>query len=204
MRASIAIACALMLAPTVLFAQGRVRTDAVGPRAAAFYDRSDRLATKKAAIDRIMGVYQTHPPRRHPAERVHIKGNAVQIDVWHPVGRSTDTELKTRAVEWFVFGRTGYADGVRGIFSEFPEIKDVRMSFMEVVRPDETGRRRSKQKDKVMRYLLLRLDRKRFERIDPEKLEGCIERGDCSRAFRSYFKGAKFNRKYTAKARDAE
>ena len=38
--------------------------------------------------------------------------------------------------------------------------------------------------------------------IDTERLEGCIERGDCSRAFRSYFKAAKFDRKYTAKARD--
>lgn len=185
-------------------AQARVRADAVAPKVADFYPPDEPDARRKAQIDRIMGVYQVHPPRRHPSERVRMKGNAVQIEVWHPVGRNSDVELKTRAVEWFVFGRTQYADGVRGVFSEFPDIQDVRLAFTEVIRPDEKGRRASAKPDKVKRYLLLHIDRRRFERLDIEALEGCVERGDCAREFRSLFKDARFDRRYTAKAREEE
>ncbi len=200
--APLALALIALLAPRPAEAQARVRSDGVAPRAADFYPADDPQRARKAQIDRIMGVYQVHPPRRHPSERVRMKGNAIQIEVWHPVGRNSDVEIKTRAVQWFVFGRTQYAGGVRGIFSEFPDIQDVRFAFTEVIRPDEKGRRRSKQRDKVKRYLLLRLDRRRFERLDMEKLQGCVERGDCAREFRSLFKDARFDRRYTAKARE--
>lgn len=193
-----------LLLPASALAQARVRSDGVAPRAADFYRADDPQRARKAQIDALMGVYQVHPPRRHPSERVRTKGKAVQIEVWHPVGRNSDVELKTRAVEWFVFGRTQYAEGVRGVFSAFPDVTDVRFAFTEVIRPDETGRRRSKQKDKVKRYLLLHLDRRSFERLDMEKLGGCVERGDCAREFRSLFKDARFDRRWTRKAREDE
>lgn len=195
---------ATLLLPTLAAAQARVRTDGIAPRAADFYPANDRERTKKAKIDELFGVFQVHPPRRHPSERVRMKGRAVQIEVWHPIGNNTDVELKTRAVQWFVFGRTQYAEGVRGVFSEFPDITDVRFAFTEVIRPDEKGRRRSAQKDKVKRYLLLHLDRRTFERLDMDKLTGCVERGDCAREFRSLFKDARFDRRYTRKAREED
>lgn len=198
------LALLVLLGAAEALAQARVRADGVAPRAADFYRSDDARRDQKARIDEIMGVYQVHPPRRHPSERVRMKGKAVQIEVWHPVGRNSDVELKTRAVEWFVFGRTQYADGVRGIFGEFPGIDDVRFAFTDVIRPDQKGRRRSSERDKVKRYLLLHIDRQRFERLDIEKLEGCVERGDCSREFRSLFKDARFDRKYTRQAREAE
>lgn len=204
LRAALLGLGALLLLPAVAGAQNRVRTDGVAPRAADFYRADDPQRGKKAKIDELMGVYQVHPPRRHPSERVRMKGRAVQIEVWHPVGRNTDVELKTRAVQWFVFGRTQYAQGVRGVFSEFPDVKDVRFAFTEIIRPDEKGRRRSAQKDKVKRYLLLHLDRRAFERLDMDKLSGCVERGDCAREFRSLFKDARFDRRYTRKAREQE
>lgn len=183
-------------------AQPRARRDAVAPRAAAFYSSKDPQRAEKERVDQIMGIYQVHRPVRHPSEQTRIKGRALQIDIWHPVGRNTDTELKARAVQWFIFGRTQYSDGVRGIFGELPKITDVRFAFHEVIRPDEKGRRRSKKPDKVKRYLLLHIDRKKFERLNIEAIEGCVGRGDCNRVFRSAFKDARFDRKYTAKVRE--
>ncbi|MCA9540028.1 MAG: hypothetical protein KC620_14120 [Myxococcales bacterium] len=188
---------ALLAAPAFAAPRASAR-----PRAASFYDRSDPDAARKQRIDDIMGIYEVHAPRRHPSEQTRIKGRALQIDIWHPIGRNTDAELKTRAVQWFVFGRTQYASGVRGIFSEFPDITDVRLAFHEVIRPDEKGRRKSTEPDQIKRYLLLHIDRARFERLKMEALEGCVERGDCSRAFRSAFKEARFDKAYTAKARE--
>lgn len=182
----------------------RARADAITPRAADVYDKDDPLAAQKARVDEIMGIFQVHPPRRHAAERTRMKGRAVQIEVWHPVGRNSDVELKTRAVEWFIFGRTQYAAGVRGLFSEMPEITDVRFAFVEVERPDQKGRRLSKQDDKVVIYLMLHLDRRRFEQLPIEALEGCVARGDCSAEFRSSFKEARFDAKHTRKAREEE
>lgn len=55
-----------------------------------------------------------------------------------------------------------------------------------------------------MCYLFLCFDWKCFECIDFEKFEGCIECGDCSWVFCSYFKGVKFNCKYIVKVWDVE
>ncbi|MCB9541840.1 MAG: hypothetical protein H6703_05255 [Myxococcales bacterium] len=206
MRAAVfaSIALALVLAAPADAQPRRARADAITPHAADVYGPDDPLAAQKARVDEIMGVFEVHPPRRHPAERTRIKGSAVQIEVWHPIGRNTDVELKTRAVEWFVFGRTQYAEGVRGVFSEMPDVKDIRFTFIDVIRPDEKGRRQSKQEDQIKIYLLLHLDRRRFEQLPIEALEGCVARGDCSAEFRSSFKDARFDRQYTRKAREEE
>ncbi len=199
-----ALLCALLLSTPLLAGPAqaqRARGDAVRPRAAKIYPDSDPLAKQKARVEALMGVYLVDPPRRHASERVKVKGSRVQLDIWQPVARSSDTELKTRAVQWFVFGRTGYAKGVRGIFSEMAGIDQVTMVFHEVLRE---GRGRKKGAETVKRYLVLRLDRRRFERMKVEALRGCVERGDCSRAFRSAFTSAKLERRYTARRRKAE
>lgn len=178
-----------------------VRADGVGHRYADIYDESDPLLEEKRQVDTLMGVYQTLPPRRHPSERVRFRKKRIEIAVWQPVARLTDSELKLRAVQWFVFGRNQWASGARGIFSEFPDIDTVLFSFHEVIRPDRKGRRLSQKPDQIKPYLGIRLTRKRFNRLRLSTIKGCIERNNCDRVFRSAFNDARFNRKYTAKVR---
>ncbi len=183
----------------------KVRADAIRPRAAQIYPDSDPWAGVKRRVEVLMGVYLVDPPRRHASERVHItKGKRVRLDLWVPVARLSDAELKTRAVEWLVFGRTRFATGVRGIFSEINGIDEVVLVFHEVIRPDNKGRRRNAAKaEQIKRYLAIRLSRAKFIRFNPAPAEGCVARGDCSALFRSAFDEARLDRKYTA-ARRAE
>jgi hypothetical protein len=181
-----------------------VRADGVGHRRADVYDDAEPNVETLRRVDTLMGIYQTLPPRRHASERVSIKGSTVDIAVWQPVGRWTDLELKVKAVKWFVFGRNQFASGVRGVFSEFPDVNTVRLALHEVIRPDRKGRRRTGKADAVKRYLGIRLTRKRFNRLRLSAIKGCVERADCNRIFRSAFNDARFNRKYTAKRRSEE
>jgi len=149
----------------------------------------------------LMGVYQTLPPRRHSSERVRFRKKAVEIAVWQPVARWSDSELKLKAVKWFIFGRNQFASGVRGVFSEFPDVSAIQLTFHEVIRPDRKGRRLAEKPDVIKPYLRVRLTRKRFNRLRLKAISGCVERGNCDRVFRSAFNDARFNRKYTAKIR---
>ena len=178
-----------------------VRVDGVGHRYADVYDDSDPLLDKKRQVDTLMGVYQTLPPRRHTSERVRFRKKRIEIAVWQPVARLSNTELKLRAVQWFVFGRNQFSSGVRGVFSEFPDVNTVLFSFNAFVRPDRKGRRLANKPDKIKPYLGMRLTRKRFNRLRLSAISGCIERQNCDRVFRSAFNDARFNRKYTAKIR---
>lgn len=165
------------------------------------YGADDPQREMKVAIEKMMGIYLVDPPRRHPSERVVIDGGRVRFDIWQPVGSNTDKELKTRAVKWLVFGRTGFSNGARGIFSEYPQVAEVMLVFHEVMRPDKQKRRRTKQAEQITRYLILKLGRQKFERLKIDALEGCVSRADCGAAFRSGFDGARFDRKFTAKRR---
>lgn len=178
-----------------------VRADGIAPRTAQFYGAGDPLIEIKNQVERHMGVYLCDPPRRHDSERVHLKGKQARVDVWQPVSRLTDLELKNRAVEWLIFGRTVYATGARGIFSEMPAVDDLLLVFHEVLRPDEKGRRKSEQPDQVRRYMALRLKRDRFNQLNLAELEGCVARADCQAQFRSAFNEARFDSKYTRKVR---
>ena len=192
----------LLIALLASPATAKVRAEAVQPRAAKIYP-DDPLGKMKVQVERLMGMYLVDPPRRHRSERVKIKGGQVRIDMWQPVPRLTDIELKTRAVTWFINGRTQYASGVRGVFSEMPGVNEVLLVFHEVIRPDKKGRRRSKKKDKIKNYLALKLTRKKFERLKMRPIKICIEQNDCSTVFRADFSGARLDTKYT-KARRAE
>ncbi|MCA9545596.1 MAG: hypothetical protein KC613_14425 [Myxococcales bacterium] len=201
-----ALGALLALIPAAGAAPPAVRADSISPRAARIYADSDPWAGVKRRVEALMGVYLVDPPRRHESERVHVTdGTRVRIDLWVPVSRLTDAELKTRAVEWLVFGRTQYASGVRGIFSEMAGIQDVVLVFHEVIRPDNTGRRRNRDKaEQIKRYLAIQLTRKQFLRFDPAPVEGCVARGDCSALFRSAFTSVRFDRRHTAARRQAE
>lgn len=167
---------------------------------AAFY-AGESDAALKVKIEEMMGVYQVLPPMRHPSEKVAVKDGRVQLNLWHPVGSLSDTELVTRAVQWFVFGRNQYSQGVRGIFSERADIQDVLLVFHEVIRPDQKGRRQSAEGDKVRPFLAIRLSRKRFERLPIDRIRACVDAGDCRREFGEAFDQAKFNRAYAKQVR---
>ena len=182
----------LSLCPTTGFGQGSGHDRA----AEGIYDSRDREAETKSVIEALLGVYLVHPPRRHRSERVRSKRGHFTVDLWHPVGDSTDQELKTRAVQWLFFGRTQYAKGARAVFSECPSVKRLSLRFHEVIRPDIRGRRRAKRKEKINRYLSISLTRREFESMDVDELRECVERRDCRRVCASRFKTKTCKRRY--------
>ena len=176
--------------------------EATRPRAMDVYDEKDPNAELKRAIEKRMGVYLVHPPRRHQAERVRIKGKRATVDVWHPVGSRTDTWLKARAVQWLVQGRTQWSGGARAVFSDITTIDEVRLRFVDIVRPGTKGRRlKFKKRERIKPYLVLAIKRSRVESVDLKAVKACTERSDCNRLFSRSFSAAKFDRKYTAKRR---
>lgn len=166
----------------------------------AFY-KGDAQAALKVKIEEMMGLYMVLPPMRHPSEKISIQKGQVRLNLWHPIGKLSDTEIITRAVKWFVFGRNQYAQGVRAVFSEEPSVREVLLVFHEVIRPDQKGRRQSAKGDRIKPFLAIRLTRKRFEKLPIGKLRACVEAGDCRRQFVKAFDVAKFNRRYARQRR---
>lgn len=181
-----------------------VRPDGVAPRTAQFYGADDPLIELKNQVERLMGVYLCDPPRRHESERVNLKGKQVRVEVWQPVSRLSDLELKTRAVEWLAFGRTVYSTGARGIFGEMAGVDDLVLVFHEVIRPEEKGRRKGAQAEQIKRYMALRLTRDKFNRLDLAALEGCVSRADCESEFRTAFSQGQLDSRYTRSVRSDE
>ena len=150
-------------------------------------------------VEQQLGVYFMTSRRRHPLERVVVRGSSIHVNVWRPIGDDQDIQLKTEAVKWLVFGRTQFNHGVGAIFGEYSRVKDIQIRFLDIVKPRRVKRGSAKEKSKI--YLMLKITRKRFERLNGERLRGCIERGDCSKSFRSLFSSARFDRAYTKKVR---
>lgn len=181
------------------------RADMAAPRKTNVYG-DDPMAPIKLRVEELLGLYQLEPPRRHVSERVAYKKGVLQITFWQPVPGLSVEELKTRAVKWFTFGRTQYAGGIRGVFSELDEVKQVVLVFHEVIREDEKrGRQKGRRRagDTVKPYLILGMDRRRFERLDVNILKRCVESGDCSKAFRA-FPISRFNTRYVKTRQDDE
>lgn len=185
-RAAIA---ALLLLPAAAAARG-------------VYAADDPAAPLKERVEQLMGLYLVEPPRRHSTERVRLEGGKVRITYWQTVGDRTDEELVARALRWFVFGRTQYATGVRGIFSEMPAVEEVSLVFEEVVRPERKGRRRGAER--VHPYLELRLTRAKFERLDPARVKRCAERGRCLAVAREVLDAVRLDHRYLRRARRAD
>ena len=177
-------------------------TPAVPPKAMDVYADTDPQAPLKRAVEKRLGVYLVHPPRRHAAERVRIKGKRATVDVWHPVGNRSDTWLKARAVQWLVEGRTQWSGGARAVFSDIETIDEVRLRFIEVIRPTRKSRRlRHKKKERIKPYLVLSIRRSRVDAVDLGAVAECVARHDCNRLFSGSFSSAKFDKKHTAKRR---
>lgn len=163
------------------------------------YGPSDPLLQTKFDIEKMMGVYLTHPPRRHTSEKVSIKKNTVTVDVWQSVYGLSDAELECRAVRWLVFGRTQYGQGARDVLSNFTNIKHVTLRFHEVIRP-KNSRRRKRNKARTVRYLNLTLKRQHLRTLDLPALKTGLGSGQCTKAFKTILSG-KLSRRHTKKRR---
>lgn len=166
------------------------RREAVPPRALQIYGADDPLAALKVRVEELTGIYLVDPPRRHPSERVTLKGDAVRIQYWQTPTGFSDEELLARAVGWFLLGRTQYASGARGIFGEMPAVERVTLVFQDVVRPEKKGRRRGEEE--IHEYLTLELTRQRFESIDLDRVRQCVERVRCGPVAKEAFDRVKF------------
>jgi hypothetical protein len=178
-------------------------TPAGAQRARTIYAPDDPDLERALRVERLLQIYLVEPPRRHASERVRFKKGRVVISAWHPVARETDAVLKTRAVQWLLFGRTRLAQGARGVFSELPRVEEIVLALHEVIRPERKGRRKSAQPDRVKPYLVLRLSRRRFEQMALEPLRACVEREDCSAEFRTAFDDARYKARFVARRRAA-
>ena len=184
---------ALALSAAPAYAQGQAqRMDAARPGTGAFY-AGDPQAREKERLEEVFGIHLTIPPRRHASERVEINDSAVTIAVWQPSSGQSDTALQTRAVQWFLLGRTQFSTGSRGLFSEWPEVQVATLVFHDVLRKDQKGRRLAAET--VVPYLRVKLTRARFERLKLKAVEACVEKDDCAAVFKAAFDEARFDRK---------
>ena len=153
-------------------------------------------------MEQMMGVYLTHPPRRHKSERITIKRNVVTVNVWQSILGMSNDELRCRAVEWLVFGRTQYGEGGRELLSRFPKYNRVNLKFHEVVRP-KNSRRKTNKPDRVVPYLSLSLRRKHLRVLELERLRTQISESSCRDVFKLPFEG-RLSTKYTKRRRNTQ
>ncbi len=191
--AALCVAAVVPLAPGLSRAQEKApRMDAARPSAGGFY-AGDPQAREKERLEEVFGIHLTIPPRRHASERVEIDDTSVTISVWQPSSGQSDIALQTRAVQWFLLGRTQFSTGSRGLFSEWPDVQSATLVFHDVLRKDQKGRRLAAET--VVPYLRVKLTRARFERLKLKAVEACVEKDDCAAVFKAAFDEARFDRK---------
>lgn len=163
------------------------------------YEPSDPLLDLKLKFEMAMGVYLTHPPRRHKSEKVSLRRDQILVDVWQSVYGLTDGELKCRALKWLINGRTQYVNGGRGILSDQNQYNRVTLRF-HVVEHKKNSRRVRKGREKIVRYLEATLSRNQLEQLSMKNFSDMLDSGECEAYFRRKFKG-KFSSRYTKKRR---
>ena len=168
---------------------------------AELYPESDIWRNFKITAEEMMGLYLVDFPRRHRSEVVTLnkKRNHLHFHLWVPIGGQTRTQLWSKAAYWLVFGRTQYASGSRGLFGEMDGIDKISLSFHEVIRPGQEGRRPSSKPDKIKQYLTLTLSRHKFEKLDIGLLKQCGMLLDCPKNFQRSFSYSRFNTRYLKK-----
>ena len=169
--------------------------DKAFPSAYDLYRADDPWRELKLAAEQEMGLYLVEPPRRHASEITEFSNQHLHFHIWRPLTESKQTIWST-GVGWLVFGRIKYSRGAQQLFSDIPDLKRITISFHEVERPGQKGRRRSKKPDRIHNYLTLSLTRKDFEKIDLEAVKSCSRVADCDRDVRSMITLVKFNSRY--------
>ena len=152
------------------------------------YQPNDRALDFKIDIEKRMGVYLTHPPRRHKLERVDFSDAVATINVWQTVKGYSDDELKCRAIEWLYFGRTKYVEGGRGVLGAYKTLKALRLQFFEIVKT-KNSRRLKNNSEIVRRYLRLRMNVKTMLTLEPSSVRDALKRKECNELFKKNFRG---------------
>ena len=187
----------LMCCSSIALAQNQTFPDHV----VRIYGANDPQLDTKLELEKMMGVYLTHPPRRHRSEKIQLKKDLVIVDVWQTVYGHSDAELKCKALKWLVFGRTQYVDGGRQILSERQEFRRVTLRFHEVEHA-KNSRRVKQGKEKVVRYLQATLSKSVMSKLNMNTFNDILKSGECATAFARTFKG-KLATRYTRKRRTA-
>lgn len=166
------------------------------PTTPDFYPPDEQSLELKLAVEQAMGIYLVDPPRRHASERVDYADDHLHFHIWRPISGRSMTALWSEAASWLVFGRIKYSQGARLIFEMVPGLRQVTLSYHEVIRPGEDGRRRSDKPDQVNTYLTVSLTREAFERLDVEELRLCAQHERCGKKTRGAFSVVKLNQQY--------
>ena len=120
----------------------------------------------KLSIEEMMGLYLVDPPRRHKSEATKIKRSSIHFHLWYPVAGKDITGLLSTAMGWLILGRTQYASGAQGLFSDLPDINRISLTFHEVYRPDKNKKKNIRHKvDTIYPYLLVSIRRQNFEQM---------------------------------------
>lgn len=153
----------------------------------------DPLANTKINIERHLGVYLVKFPQRDTIERVHIKGRNVDADLWHSIGSATEDDLACKAIQWLIFGRTQWALGARGIFSNYPDLNKLSLHFINVKKRDVQKQR---VKRDVIRYMSVSISRNKFNKLDVSQLQDDLLNRSCSAVARDTLSSYRFNQSY--------
>ena len=152
------------------------------------YQPNDRALDFKMDLEKRMGIYLTHPPRRHRLERIDFNDAVATINVWQTVKGYSDDELKCRAIKWLYFGRTQYVEGGRGVLGAYRTLRALRLQFFEIVKT-KNSRRSKNNKESVRRYLRLRMNVNTMTTLDPSAVRDALERKECNTLFKKSFRG---------------
>jgi hypothetical protein len=166
-----------------------------------FYD-GDSQRDLKLSLEEMMGLYLVDPPRRHKSEITRLSDTQIHFHLWYPIANKSQRTLWSIAAHWLIFGRTQFASGAQGLFSELPGVNRVSLSFHEVYRPNEKSKQRKIKVDRIYSYLLVSITRDAFERLDLLKLKQCAINFDCTDEIRRMFTLIKLNSKYLRKIKN--
>ena len=183
--------------PTILNAKKRITIDQkrAFPSMDSFYAQ-DVNRDLKLSIEEMIGLYLVDPPRRHLSEYTHLSSKHLHFHLWYPIANKSIQTLWSTAATWLILGRTQYATGAQGLFSELPSIQRITLSFHEVQRSKKNKRRKARQVDVIHPYMQVSIIRSDFEKLDVDLIKRCAINFDCDRRVRAMFTLVKINAKY--------
>ncbi len=153
----------------------------------------DPLFETKLRLERHLGVYLIRYPQRDESERVEINKRDVDASIWVSIGSREENDLACKMVRWLVFGRTTWARGARGVFSDFQDLNALTLRFVNVRLRDNKRGRVKKQVHEVMEATLTRRD---FEKLKLEEVQDDLNQERCVDAARKHLSRYVFHTKY--------
>jgi len=161
----------------------------------------DPLFNTKLDIERHLGIYLIAYPQRDESERVDVNRKGIEASIWVSIGAREENELACKMVRWVIFGRTRWARGARGVFSEFADLDSLAIRFINVRQRDG---KRGRVKKEVNELMEGRLTRKDFDKLDLEAVQDMLAREECIDAARKVLSAYSFNQRYYDKFKDSQ